>query len=107
MWYIYTVKHYSSVRGAKLCHLRRCGGLIDYHTEWCKSERKNKQTYVNGYVWNLEKMVYMILFARKTRDTDVENEYMDAKGESPGSDGTNWEIGIGICTFDTVYKIDN
>ena len=48
----------------------------------------------------------MILFARKTRDTDVENEYMDAKGESPGSDGTNWEIGIGICTFDTVYKID-
>ena len=52
-------------------------------------------------------MVYMILFARKNRDTDVENKYMDTKGESPGSNGTNWEIGIGIYTFDTVYKIDN
>ena len=32
---------------------------------------------------------------------------MDTKGESPGSDGMNWEIGIDIYTFDTVYKIDN
>ena len=32
---------------------------------------------------------------------------MDTKGESPGSNGTIWEIGIDVYTFDTVYKIDN
>ena len=46
-------------------------------------------------------------FARRNRDIDMENKYMDTKGESPGSNGTIWEIGIDVYTFDTVYKIDN
>ena len=49
----------------------------------------------------------MVLFARRNRDIDIENKYMDTKGESPGSNGTIWETGIDVHTFDTVYKIDN
>ena len=38
----------------------------------------------------------MILFARN-RDTEVENKYMDTRGEGEG--GMNWEIGIDIYTL--------
>ena len=35
----------------------------------------------------------MILLARRSRDTEVKNKYMDTKGEE-GVGGRNWEIEI-------------
>ena len=46
----------------------------------------------------------MILFARN-RDTEVENKYMDTRGEGEG--GMNWEIGIDIYTLLCIKQITN
>ena len=37
------------------------------YTEWSKSEREKKKQnkYINAYMWNLEKMLLMNLFARQ------------------------------------------
>ena len=37
--------------------------------------------------------------------TDVENGHMDTRGGRGG--GMNWEIGIDIYIYTTMYKIDN
>ena len=33
------------------------------YTEWTKSEREKQILYIKAYIWNLEKMVLMNLFA--------------------------------------------
>ena len=30
-------------------------GPRDYHTEWSKSEREKQVSYINTFIWNLEK----------------------------------------------------
>ena len=35
-----------------------------YYTELSKPERKPPIQYINAYIWNLEKMVTMILYVR-------------------------------------------
>ena len=52
-------------------------------------EREN-QMYINAYMWNLEKQYRLSYLQSRNRDTDVENKYMDIKGEEGG--GKNWEI---------------
>ena len=50
------------------------------HTEWSKSERE-KQIHINTYMTNLEKWYRWSYLWSRNRDTDVENKYMDIKGE--------------------------
>ena len=38
-------------------------GPRDCHTERSKLEREKQISYINAYMWNLEKMVQMKLFA--------------------------------------------
>ena len=53
-----------------------------YQTEWSKSEREKQISYINAYMWNLEKMTLMKLFAGKNRSTDVEKGLVDSlRGE--------------------------
>lgn len=44
-----------------------------------KSEMEKQILYLNTYVWNLKKLVQMILFTNKV-ETDIENNHMDTKG---------------------------
>ena len=57
------------------------------HTEWSKSEREKQISYNNAYTWNLEKRYRRSQLQSRNRDTDVENKYMDTKGERGGVGG--------------------
>ena len=47
-----------------------------------KSEREKQISYINAYMWNLEKMTLMTLFAGRNRSTDVEKGLVDSlRGE--------------------------
>ena len=58
--------------------------------EWSKSEREKQISYINAYMWNLEKWYLWAYLKSRNRDTNVENKYMDTKGERGG--GRNLEI---------------
>ena len=102
MWYIYTMECYSAIKKEQnwvVC--RDMDGSGDCHTEWSKSERE-KQIYINAYMWNLEKWYRWTSLQGRNRDTDVENKCMDPKGGkwgSGGGGGMNWEIGIDMYTL--------
>ena len=51
------------------------------HTEWSKSEREKQISYINAYMWNLEKWSRWTGLQGRNRDTDVENKHMDTKGD--------------------------
>ena len=77
---------------------RDVGGPRDYHTEWSKSEREKQISYINTYMWNLEKWYRWSYLQSGSQVTDVENRRMDTKGERWGG-GMHWEIGIDIYTL--------
>ena len=74
-------------------------GPRDCHTEWSKSEREKPISYINAYMWNLEKWHRWTSLQGRNRDTDVQNKCMDTKGQSVGGGGMNWEIGIDMYTL--------
>ena len=73
------------------------------HTEWNKSEREKQISYVNTYMWNLEKWYRWTYLQGRNRDADVENGRVDTEGE--GKSGMNWEIRIDIYTLPCVKEI--
>ena len=72
----------------------------DCHTEWSKSEREKQVSYINAYMWNLEKWYRWTGLQGRNWDPGVENKRMDTKAESGKGGGVmNWEIGIDIYTL--------
>ena len=65
-----------------LGHLQRLSNTV-------KQVRKRKTNTIYKYMWNLKKMVQMILFT-KQKQRDMENKHTDSKGERV--DRVNWEI---------------
>ena len=83
---------------------RDVDGPRDCHTEWSKSEREKQVTYINAYMWNLEKLYRWTGLQGRNRDPDVENKHMDTKAGKRGVGGggggvMNWEIGIDMYTL--------
>ena len=79
-------------------------GSRDCHTEWSKSEREKQISYINAYMWNLEKWYRWTSFQGRIRDTDVEKKTYGHQGEKVVGGGggggvMNWEIGIDIYTL--------
>ena len=68
-----------------------------------KLERENQISYINAYMWDLEKWYRWKGLQGRNRDTYVENKRMDTKGgkrQGDGGDGVmNWEIGIDMYTL--------
>ena len=56
-------------------------GPRDRHAEQSKSEREKQILYINAYVQNLEKWYRWLYLQSRNRGTDVENKYMDTKGD--------------------------
>ena len=82
----------------------------DCPTEWSKSEREKQISYINAYMWNLEKWYRWTGLQGRNRDTDVENKLMDTKGQKwqgGGGGGMNWEIGIDMYTLICIKWITN
>ena len=66
------------------------------HTERSESEREKLILHANIQMES-RKLVQMILFASRTRDTDVENKYVDTKVEG------GWVGGIGLLGLACVH----
>ena len=88
---------------------RDVGGSRDCHTEWSKSEREKQISYINTYMWNLEKWYRWTSLQGRNWDTDVENKRRDTKrGKRLGGGAVmNWEIGIDIYTLICIKWITN
>ena len=54
-------------------------GPRNCHTEWNKSERAKQISYINAYMWNLEKWYTWSCLQNRNRDTDPENKHIDTK----------------------------
>ena len=56
-----------------------------YYTEWNKSERE-KQIYINAYMWNLERWYWWTYFQGSNGDADIENRLVDTMWEERGDE---------------------
>ena len=72
---------------------RDVDGPRDCHTEWSKSEIEKQISYINSYMWYLEKWYSWAGLQGRNRDTDVENKRMDTKG---GRWGVGWIGRLGL-----------
>ena len=83
----------------------------DCHTGWSKSEREKQISFINAYMWNLEKWYRWSGLQGRNWDTDVENKWMDTKGGKRRGDGggdvMNWEIGIDMYTLMCIKLMSN
>ena len=85
---------------------RDVDGPRECHTEWSKSEREKWISYINVYMWHLEKWYRWSYLQSRNADTVVENKCMDTKGKGGGWEELgDWDWRI--YTIDTMYKIDN
>ena len=110
MWYIYTMEYYSAIKKEQnwvIC--RDVDGPRDCHTEWSKSEREKQISYINAYIWNVEKWCRGTCLQGRNRDTDVVNKRMNTKGVKQGLGGGGWdELGDWDWRiYISMYKIDN
>ena len=73
---------------------------------WSKSEREKQILYINAYMWNLRKLVWMILFTKQKwshRHREQTYRYQGGKGCWDELEDWDWHI----YTVDTMYKIDS
>ena len=86
-------------------------GSRDCHTEWSKSEREKQISYINAYMWNLEKWYRWTGLEGRNCDTDVENKSMGTKGGKRlgggGGGVMNWAIGIDMYTLMCIKLVTN
>ena len=74
------------------------------YTEWSKSEREKQISYINAYIWNVERWYWWTYLQSSNGDTDIENRFGDTVGEGDG--GTNGESSMKTYTF-TICKTDS
>ena len=79
-------------------------GSRDCHIEQSKSEREKQISYINSYMWNLEKWYRLTYLQSRKRDSEIENKCMDTKEGMRGwGELGDWDWHI----YTRMYKIDN
>ena len=75
------------------------------------SQKEKKISYINAYMWNLEKWYRWTSLQSRNWGTDVENKHMDTKWGKRrwggGGGGMNWEIGIDMYTLMCIKLMTN
>ena len=74
------------------------------YTQWSKSEREKQESYINTYIWKLEKWYWWTCLQVSNRDADIENRLVDTVGEGEG--GTNQESNIETYTLPHILEMD-
>ena len=80
--------------GTLLSHKKECiwvsANEVDepraYYTEWRKSEVEKQISYINVYIWNLERWYWWTYLQGRNRDADMENKLTD-KGRGEEGEG--------------------
>ena len=73
------------------------------YTERSKSEREKQISYLNAYIWNLERWYWWTCLQGRNGDPDVENRLVNTVRE--GKSGMNGETSINIYTWSYVKWI--
>ena len=68
------------------------------HTEWSKKEREKLISYINTYMWELEKWYRWTYFQHRNRDTG----HTETRGE--GVSGMDWEIRTDIHALPCYHR---
>ena len=66
------------------------------YTEWNKSEKEKQVSYINAYIWNLEKWYWWTYLQGSNGDTNIKR-VVDTVGGKRGMDKLNWSIHIATC----------
>ena len=86
MWYIYTMEYYSTIKRKEIgSFVERWMDLETVIQSEVSQKEKKQISYINAYMWNLEKWYSRTSLQGRNRDTDIENKRMDTKwGKWPG-----------------------
>ena len=69
------------------------------HTEWSKSEREKQISYINGYIWNLEKWYGWTYLQGRNRDAD--------RGLWMQRERGGWDKLGSSIDYNAMFKIDS
>ena len=84
MWYTYTMECYSAIKRNETVPFAETWMDLETVTESkVKSEREKQISYINTYMWNLEKWYRSYL---QSRNKDIENKLTDIKVGGCGID---------------------
>ena len=89
------------IKRSKEIPLRTCPEPRACYTEWSQKQKK-QISYINAYVWNLEKWYWWTYLQDRNRDAGIENRLWTLGEEE---DGTNWEMSIDKYTLPCVKYI--
>ena len=83
LWYIYTMEYYSVIkRNTFESVLMRWMNLDPIIQSEVSQKEKDKISYSNTYIWNLEEWYWRTYLQGSTGETDIENRLIDmGKGE--------------------------
>ena len=83
-----------------------CSTTDDSQNMEVKPEREKQISYINAYMWNLEKWYRRSYLQSRHRDTDSRTNVWIPRGKGRGWDELgDWDSHI--YTIDTMYKIGN
>ena len=73
-----------------------------YYTEWSKSEIEKHISYINTYIWNLERWYWWTYLQDSNGDADIENRFMDTGTGKEGEGDMNGESSMEAYTLQYV-----
>ena len=81
--------------------------LWAYYTEWSKSEREKQLSYINAYIWNLERWYWWTYLQGSNGDADIENGPMNKSGGEEEEGEMNGESSMEAYTLPYVKYVDS
>ena len=90
------IKHHGMLLSHKREFIWLCSKEVDepraYYIEQSKADREIQISYINTYIWNLERWCWWTYLQGSKRDTDIENRLVGTVGKGEG--GMIWESSI-------------
>ena len=98
LWYIYTMEYYSAIKRNTLeSVLMKWMKLEPIIQSEVHQKEKKQISYINAYVWDLEKCFWWTYLQARNRDADTKKRRVFTVGEEEG--GMNWELSTEIFTL--------
>ena len=100
--YIYTMEYYSAIKrnAFEPILMRQMNQELIIQSE---VSQKEKNKYINTYIWNLERWYWWNYLQSSKGDADIENRLLDTVGK--GEEGMNWKSNTETYTLPCVKQI--